>query len=416
MAKFSKIQLWRDWSGPRRRRHRPRYAILVIVLLLVTIGAIVQFTISPAQVAQKTFQTGLTPWGGDNSFFYRHLLAIGIGIGALLLGFQIHLRHWLRWSPYLLGLSLFLAGLAGFGGGRWLDFLGNSLQPVELVKFFLILVLAGLIIKAANHRKKSVAETLIANRASLGLLALVAFVIGGLQGDLGSLVVLLTVAAVMFLVSGVNWATIGTLAGAGLGGILALIIVAPYRLQRVITFFGDSANDCLAQGYHICQALIAIGSGGLWGRGLGRSVQVFGYLPETINDSIFAIYAEIAGFFGSLFLLGLFVCLFGLIYKQARRLEDPLFLIMGGILVWLAVQSAINIGSMLDLLPMKGITLPYISFGGSSLVMVLLASGFLLQLSSYSRYDDADRDRPSWWRRWWRWWSLYQSDKDKPQR
>ena len=407
---------WLEWKGPRVRRHRPQYSILVTALILVMIGAVIQFTISPAQVAQQTVQLGSEPWGGQNSYFYRHLLAIIVGVGALVAGFKIHIRHWLQWGPWILGISLVLAVITGLSNSRWLGLGPNwSIQPVEMVKVGVILVLAGFALSAANHRSRSLWQTVSDNRWSLSLLAVVSFVIGWLQGDLGSLVVILAASLAMLIISGIGWRLIGALGGIGLAGLVFLISAAPYRLQRILTFLGPSGEDCLAQGYHVCQALIGVGSGGLWGRGLGRSVQVFGYLPETVNDSIFAIYAEIAGFAGTILLVGLFLYLFRTIYRQILKLEDPLLLVATGLLTWLVSQTAINIGSMLDLLPMKGITLPYISFGGTSLVMVMLATGLLLQISSYSRYDDRQqRSDLGLISRWWGWWVRYYHSRVRP--
>lgn len=400
---------WLDWEGPKVRRHRPQYSILVVALVLVMIGAIVQFTVSPAQVAQQVFQFGSEPWGGQNSYFYRHLLSALVGIGALIAGIKIHIRHWLQWSPWILALALALAVVTGLNDSRWLE-VGSSwsIQPVELVKVGVILVLAGLALTAANHRRRSLWGMVSANRWSLLLLAAVSFVVGWMQQDLGSLVVIVVASLAILLVSGIGWQLIATLAGIGFAGVSFLIWQAPYRLGRVITFFEEAGQDCVNQGYHICQALIGVGSGGFWGRGLGRSVQVFGYLPETVNDSIFVIYAEIAGFAGSILLLGLFFYLFRTIYRQILKLEAPLVLVATGLLAWLVVQTAINIGSMLDLLPMKGITLPYISFGGTSLVMVLFVTGLLIQISSYSRYDDQSQGRRlGLVSRWWNWWARY---------
>lgn len=400
---------WLDWDGPRVRRHRPQYSILVAALVLVMIGAVVQFTVSPAQVAQRVFQSGFEPWGGQNSYFFRHLLSIGVGIGALVAGLKIHIRHWLQWSPWILTVALALAAITGLTGSRWLGLGASwSIQPVEMVKVGVVLVLAGLALTAANHRHRSLWAMVSANRWSLLLLVLVSFIVGWLQGDLGSLVVIVAASLAILLISGIGWKLMAALSGAGLAGLGFLIWQAPYRLSRLLTFLETAGEDCIAQGYHICQALIGVGSGGFWGRGLGRSVQVFGYLPETVNDSIFVIYAEIAGFMGSILLLGLFFYLFRTVYRQILRLEDPLVLVATGLLTWLVVQTAINIGSMLDLLPMKGITLPYISFGGTSLVMVLFATGLLIQISSYSRYDDQrDRNRLGLTSRWWNWWVRY---------
>ena len=397
-----RFDIWHNWAGPKNRRHRPNYTILTIVLALLAIGALVQFTISPALVARAG---NVDSWGGTNAYFYRHLAAIGLGCLALWVGFKVHIIHWLRWSPRFLLVGLILALIASLLQTRWLTIGWLSIQPVEIIKVFLILVLTGYIIEASNKPNQRFLEGLIRNRYSLGLMMVTGLLF---HNDLGSLVVLLAIAMLMFLVGNLSWRFISGLATLAVATATLLIIVTSYRLDRLVTFLGDSCSDYLDRGYHVCQALIGISSGGLWGKGWGRSVQVFGYLPEVTNDSIFAIYAEISGFFGALILLGLFFWLFKLIYNQIGQLEDRLLLIVTGFLAWLTTQSVINIGSMLDLLPVKGITLPFISLGGSSLVMVLLMTGIVLQISAYS-HQEGPGSRPGVISRSWLWWSRYRS-------
>ena len=385
----------------------------MLALLLVTVGVLVQFTISPALVAR----TGnLEGWGGSNAYFYRHLGSVLVGLAVLVLGFKVHLRWWLHFAHWFLLGALALSALAGLFQTRWLVVGGLSIQPVEMVKLFMILLMAGYIVEAKNHPKDSLWGGLYRNRYSLGLLLLVSVVVGYMQRDLGSLVVIAASAGMMLLVSNLSWKVMTLLASGGLAGLGWLLLSTPYRLTRLLTFLSSdrSGDECLNQGYHICQALIGIGSGGWFGRGWGRSVQVFGYLPEVAHDSIFAIYAEITGFVGTFALVAVMVTLFGIIYRQILRLEDELFLILTGILTWLVVQTAINIGSMLDLLPMKGITLPYISLGGSSLVMVMLATGIMLQISAYSQRGRRGMSaRKGLLSQSWIWWAQYSRRRAK---
>lgn len=152
--------------------------------------------------------------------------------------------------------------------------------------------------------------------------------------------------------------------------------------------------DCQGSGYQACQALIAVGSGGMVGLGLGSSVQAYGYLPEAANDSIFAIYAEKFGFIGSIVLLALFAALFARIKAIAERTPDTFTrLVVVGIFVWLSVQSIINIGAMIGLLPLKGITLPFISYGGTSVIFSLAAVGILFQASHYTAYSRMSQNK-----------------------
>jgi cell division protein FtsW len=170
--------------------------------------------------------------------------------------------------------------------------------------------------------------------------------------------------------------------------ILLVVAVAstPYRRERLATFLNPSAN-CLTTGYQVCQALIAVGSGGVAGLGLGRSVQAYGYLPEAENDSIFAIYAEKFGFIGVTALVVLFLAFFMRIKRIAERAPDNFSrLVVIGILVWLSVQAMVNMGAMLGLLPLKGITLPLISYGGSSVLLVMATLGLVFQVSHYTSF------------------------------
>jgi len=191
----------------------------------------------------------------------------------------------------------------------------------------------------------------------------------------------------MALVAGLPMRNV-LLIGAGVTVILFLAIaISPYRQHRLATYLNPT-QDCLNAGYQACQALIAVGSGGMSGLGLGNSVQAFGYLPEAEHDSIFAIYAEKFGFIGVTILLGLFLAFFARIKRVMERAPDDFSrLLVTGIFVWLAVQSTINIGAMLGVLPLKGITLPLISQGGSSVVFVMALVGIVFQISRYTLYN-----------------------------
>jgi cell division protein FtsW len=166
-----------------------------------------------------------------------------------------------------------------------------------------------------------------------------------------------------------------------------LISTSSYRRGRLATFINPSA-DCQSTGYQACQALIAVGSGGIAGLGLGKGVQAFGYLPESQNDSIFAIYAEKFGFLGVCVLLGLFLAFFARLKKIIEHTPDVYSrLLVVGVLAWLSTQTLINIGAMTGMLPLKGITLPFISYGGTSLVFITAAIGIVFQISRYTSYS-----------------------------
>jgi cell division protein FtsW len=169
-------------------------------------------------------------------------------------------------------------------------------------------------------------------------------------------------------------------------GVILAISSTPYRRERLASYLKPEAN-CQGSGYQACQAMIAVGSGGMIGLGLGSSVQAYGYLPEAANDSIFAIYAEKFGFVGSIVLLSLFVAFFARLRSIAERTADDFGrLIVIGVLAWLSIQTLINVGAMIGLLPLKGITLPFISYGGTSVVFVAAAVGLVYQISRYTAF------------------------------
>jgi cell division protein FtsW len=222
------------------------------------------------------------------------------------------------------------------------------------------------------------------------VLLFVGVIIAGIQSDFGSAVVIIAMMGSMAYVAGMPLKRMIMV-----GGILAIIGVlfisaVPYRRARLEAYFHPTSN-CQSTGYQACQAVISVGSGGLIGLGLGRSVQAYGYLPEAANDSIFAIYAEKFGFIGVAIILALFTALFTKLKIIAERAPDNftrLFTI--GTLAWLSVQTIINVGAMVGLLPLKGITLPLVSYGGTSVVFIMAALGVVFQISRYTHYVTDD--------------------------
>lgn len=375
------LKIWEDWERPTHKPHKPRYSLLAPALILLALGILIQFILGPALVADQVGEISV------NYYFWRHMIAVAAGLVFLYLGYKIHLKYWLKYSPYILIGGVLIGFLAVFSGSgtdvRWLQFQTLSLQPVEVLKFGFILVTAGYLYKARNADKRGFLATVKANYVSILLVAIMGVLILVLQRDYGSTFVILMAFLSMLWVSGISIRFIWTviLVAALIGGIF--IAIEPHRRER-LAVFTDPTADCQDSGYQICQALIGVGSGGLVGRGFDGSVQVYGYLPEANNDSIFAIYAELVGFLGSTAIVGALLYLLFVIYRIAAALEDSLMLIAVGFMAWIGVQSFVNIGGILSLIPLKGITLPLISFGGSSLVAILLIIGILLQLSTYT--------------------------------
>ena len=199
----------------------------------------------------------------------------------------------------------------------------------------------------------------------------------------------------MYFVAGAGWANIVAAFSLLILGVGALAVAAPYRLARVLTFLGKS-DDQSAAAYHINQALIAIGSGGVLGRGLGKSLQAYGYLPEATNDSIFAIIGEEAGLWGAGIIISVFALLFWRAIKIAKAAPDDFGKFLAfGIAFWIGFQSLINISAMLGLIPLTGIPLPFVSYGGTSLVALLAAIGILQNISKYTYKEVYDEDSSS---------------------
>jgi len=365
------------------RRHRPDYWLLVISALLLAVGLIVVYSISPGLAVEKSV--------GDNYFINKQLVAVGLGVAAFLVAANMPVRAWERLQKPLLAaaavsvVAVRLFGDEVNGAHRWIHIAGLSFQSVELVKFALLAWLASFL--AARIREGTLGDFKRTFRPLLIVLGILAVAVAGVQSDLGSTGVAVLMMVAMAFVAGLPMRNI-VLIGLGIGVLLVLAIsTTGYRQHRLMTFL-NPAQDCLNTGYQACQALIAVGSGGMAGLGLGNSVQAFGYLPEAENDSIFAIYAEKFGFLGVTALLALFVAFFARIKRIMERTPDDYSrLLVTGIFAWLAIQTMINVGAMLGVLPLKGITLPFISYGGTSVVFVMALIGIAFQVSRYTLYS-----------------------------
>jgi cell division protein FtsW len=368
------------------RRHKPDYWILILSLLLTVLGLIVVYSISPALSADK---------GGTGvQYITRQLIAIGIGLGLFALMASTPLKVWRSLSmPLLVAagvatlITLILPVNADYPAHRWIRLGGFSFQSVELLKFALLFWLAGFLTYRMDRNQLGSFDKTI--KPLLLALTGIGLVVAGLQSDLGSAAVIVAIMGGMLFVSGVPLKPLVLIAAVVLIGATIFIGTSDYRRDRFATFMNPEA-DCTTTGYQACQALIAVGSGGMAGLGLGNSVQAYGYLPEAENDSIFAIYAEKFGFIGVAVLLGILLALYSRIKQVADRAPDAYSqLVVMGIFVWLTTQALINIGAMVGLLPLKGITLPLVSYGGSSVLVVLAILGVVFQVSRYTDLSSA---------------------------
>ena len=341
----------------------------------------------------------------DTYFFGKQLTSVVIAVMAFSVFYFVPYKwftgersKYVLWSGFLSCVLLFLLGsllhlsLAKETNGayRWF-YLGGlgSFQPSELLKYGILLFLAGFLGRRASQGKiNDVHETLV----PVGVIsALSLLMIVVLQKDLGTGVSLIAIVLSMIVVSGVDWKIIGKILGVVAFCGLVLIFTSPHRIERVMTFIqGDSHKTASGQedkNYHIQQARIAIGSGGLLGLGIGKSVQATGYLPEAINDSIFAVMGETFGFVGLMAILALFTALLLSILHVAARLPDTtLRLIVAGIFGWIASHVVLNIAAMTGLMPLTGIPLPLLSYGGTSMLFIAAALGLVFQISKYTSH------------------------------
>lgn len=324
--------------------------------------------------------------------FNQIVLGLGGGIIALIVGMSIPYQFWRKYAFYIFIVSIIVTALVlvpglGFhhgGATRWLRIGPVSFQPVELLKFGFVSYLAAWIawVKPKTEQIKKVIVP------ALFLLAVVSFVLI-LQPDTKNLILLVFTAIVMLFVAKIPMKYIGILALIGLIGLGGLIAVKDHARSRVLTYLSvlrpDRFNqDDLGRNFQINQSTLAIGVGGVWGRGLGQSIQKFTHLPEPQGDSVFAVLAEELGFIGVLFLLILYMlfALRGL--KIASHSPDTFSrLLVTGIVILIISQSFLNIASMSGLLPLTGVPLVFVSHGGTALAFALFSVGVVLQVSKH---------------------------------
>lgn len=375
--------------GNLQRRHKPDYWLVILGVILLVLGLIVVYAISPALSSQTNV--------GDNYYVNKQLLAILLGITGFAIVSNLPSRMWRRLETPIILAAVFSAlvvrvfGQQVNGAYRWIQVGGFSFQSAELIKFALLIWLAGFLADRLrsgeiNDRQKTFTPLII-------VLIVTAGVVGLVQKDLGSTGVIVGMMMAMGYIAGLPVKRLAMVGGALAIATILLIMPFSYRRDRLANFFQPS-HDCQGTGYQTCQALISVGSGGVFGKGLGRGVQAFGYQPEPANDSIFAIYAEKFGFVGVALLLALFVAFFTRLKRIIERTSDDYNkLLVSGVLAWLSIQAMINIGAMLGLLPLKGITLPFISYGGTSVLFVTIAIGIAFQVSRYTSYSNVKLKR-----------------------
>lgn len=363
------------------RPNRPDLAIVAVVLALTGVGLVLVYSAS--------FAIGLNDFGNPNYFIVRQVIGTVMGLALMVLLARINYEVLRRWSPLilagaLLGLALVLLpgiGHASNGAARWVR-LGPlpPVQPSEFAKLAMVIYIAAWLAAKGEQVKQF----------SLGVVPFVMMVglVGGLimlEPDMGTFLVIALTTGTMFFVAGASISHVLTLAASGLAGGAVLVAVEGYRMERLLSFL-HAEKDPAGKGYQILQLLIALGSGGVRGLGLGESRQKFFYVPGAHTDGIFAIAGEELGFVGAAALIVLFAVLAARGFRAAVRARDSFgFLLAVGVTCWIAYQAVINIGGVTRVLPLTGIPLPFLSYGSSAMMATLAGVGVLLSVSRYPR-------------------------------
>jgi cell division protein FtsW len=360
-------------------KKRPDLILILLTGLLVLTGIIMVFSSSPA-LALKL---------GD-PFYYlkRHLFYVVLGLFGFHFAFNLNLHNLKRWSLSILGLAivlLLLVYIPGMGktlGGatRWLDLYVFSFQPSELAKFAMVVFLAAVLANKKDDIKKFYSGIF----PLLLLLGIVMAIIIK-QPDLGTAISIFGTALIMFFIAGAQlWHLLIILSLSAIG-ILVLSLTSPYRVKRLMGFI-NPWSDPLNVGFHIIQSLLAVGSGGMLGLGLGNSRQKFFYLPQQYADFIFAVLCEELGFIGATVLILIFLGFLARGLRIARRAGDDFScLLASGLVAMFAVQTFLNLMVVLGLVPTTGIPLPFVSYGGTAMIVNLFSVGLLANISRQSR-------------------------------
>jgi len=365
----------------RKKEGKPDYYLILLVFILSLFGLIMIYS-SSVIVSYKIF-------GYNWYYLNKQAISLLIGIVVWFIFAKIDYRVWQKSALYLLIatiillIAVFIPGLGRSMGGatRWIGFGSFTFQPSEIAKLTFTIYLAAWLTKKGQGIKNFQTGFL----PFIFIVSVIAFLIIK-EPDMGTMSIITGIAAIMFFVAGASWQHI--LAGA-LSVIVFFVIMiktAPYRMQRLMVFLNPSQGN-LDASYHINQAILAIGSGGLWGLGFGKSMQKYFYLPEAHTDSIFAIIAEELGFLRAIFVIIIFVLIAWRGYRIAKNAPDTFSrLLATGITSWIVFQALVNLAAISGAMPLTGVPLPFVSYGGSSLVILLAAVGILLNISKQTSH------------------------------
>jgi cell division protein FtsW len=374
------------------KRHGPDWVLVTIVIMLLIIGLIAVYSAS--------YALGYAVHDDSDFYIRRQVLWAGVGCMGMFAASLIDYRWLRRVSPLLMLLAL--AGLAaalvpGIGvsaveGGpsRWVEIGPLSGQPSELAKLAVIVYLAAWL----AAKGPTVRDLVLGVVPFVGMVGLVTALVL-LEPDLGTALLIAAITGTLFFVSGARLTHLLALVVTAVGFTAAFVVVGGYGMTRILSFT-SAESDPAGYGFQTLQLLIALGSGGWTGLGLGVSRQKFLFVPAAHTDGIISIIGEELGFIGVAVVLMLFALLLWRGLRIMQRAADPFgSLLVAGILMWIALQLLINVGGVTRSIPLTGITLPFLSYGGSSLAVMLTAIGVVLSVSRYAALDDPANDPPS---------------------
>ena len=359
------------WAKSSAKKHRSWMTNLFVLPLTLSIVGL--FFVFEASSVRSITERG-------DAFYFLKLQAVWLFLGLTVMfffsRFDYHRLYFFSFPSMFLALvSLMIVLIPGIGsqvGGarRWIDIGPVSFQPTELAKFSVVIYLSSWFV---NYEKKRFFTF-------LSLLGVLIFLII-LQPDMGTAIIIFALSIIVYYLAGVETYYLLFLIPAAIAGFFVLVKISPYRFKRLLAFI-NPALDPQGISYHINQILISLSNGGLFGQGLGASRQKYLFLPEAHTDSIFAIIAEEIGFLGSFILIATFIYLILTIFKVIERAPDRFArLLAGGIFAYFCLQIIINLAGMTNLLPLTGVPLPFISYGGSNMLVSYALIGILLNIS-----------------------------------
>lgn len=363
------------------------YTLLIVVLFLVAFGLVMVYSTSSFSALQDT---------GDSAYYFkRQLLTSGIGLVAMTITAFISYKFWYKFGTFIYIaaiISIFMVltplGKSFNGARRWIGIGGFTIQPAEFVKLALIIALAAFAYYSGKNMQK-----IQNNIAYIVLAGIAAGLIFFITNNLSTAIILLGIAYVMLIVANPKPAWIFAVTGVGVVAIVVFLVIffqttdsaSGFRFKRLLAW-RNPENYAQEEGYQTLQALYAIGSGGFFGKGLGMSIQKLGFIPEAQNDMIFSVVCEELGLFGGICIIVLFVIMIWRFMVIANNAPDMFGSMLAvGVLAHIAIQVILNIAVVTNTIPNTGITLPFISYGGTSVIFLMVEMGIVLNVSKNIR-------------------------------